>query len=132
MKWSNLCMPKFKSGLGFRALVTFNKALLAKQGWQLLTNPNTLLATVLKSKYYPNGNYLDVGLGSMPSYTWRSIHGVHDLLRHGTRWRVGAGENIWVWNTNWLPSPNTFKVNTPLNTLLEEAMVADLIKYRAY
>ncbi|KAA3466264.1 LINE-1 reverse transcriptase isogeny [Gossypium australe] len=49
-----LCDLKENGGLGFRNLANFNVALLGKQGWRLTTTPNTLLAKVLKAKYYPN------------------------------------------------------------------------------
>lgn len=36
---SSLCIPKAYGGIGFRDLSNFNKALLTKQGWKLITNP---------------------------------------------------------------------------------------------
>ena len=39
--------------MGFKNLQAFNLAMLAKQGWRLLMNPNFLVARVYKAKYYP-------------------------------------------------------------------------------
>lgn len=61
--WKNLCSLKENRGLGFQNLSQFNITLLAKQGWQLTIYPNSLLAKVLKEKYYPQSNFLEARLG---------------------------------------------------------------------
>jgi len=38
---------KAAGGLGFRDLVLFNQALLAKQGWRLIQNPSSLSAQII-------------------------------------------------------------------------------------
>lgn len=44
VSWKNLRKSKLKGGMGFRNLHTFNLAMLAKQGWRLLSNPHSLIA----------------------------------------------------------------------------------------
>lgn len=43
---------KNKGGMSFRDLESFNKALLTKKLWRILNQPQFLIATVLKEKYY--------------------------------------------------------------------------------
>ena len=47
--------------MGFKYLHAFNVAMLAKQCWRLINNPDTLCARVLRAKYYPDGNLLKAG-----------------------------------------------------------------------
>jgi hypothetical protein len=70
-------------GIGFRDMNFFNQALLAKQGWRLIHNPNSLCARVLKSKYFPNGNLLDTIFASDASPVWRGIEFGLELLKRG-------------------------------------------------
>lgn len=55
----DLCIPKIRGGMGFRDLESFNLALLAKQVWRLLFEPDSLWSRVLRAKYYPNGKLLN-------------------------------------------------------------------------
>jgi hypothetical protein len=57
-KWSKLARSKGSGVMGFRDMPLFNQAMLGKQGWQLLINPDSLVAKVLKGKYYPHGDFL--------------------------------------------------------------------------
>lgn len=43
---------KSHSGLDFKDLESFNMVLLTKQGWQIISSLKSLLAQVLKNKYF--------------------------------------------------------------------------------
>ncbi|KAA3466240.1 reverse transcriptase [Gossypium australe] len=51
--WDMLCLSKFDGGLGFKNLFLFNKALLAKQVWRILTQPQCLLARLVLTLLLP-------------------------------------------------------------------------------
>ncbi|GKV43150.1 hypothetical protein SLEP1_g50482, partial [Rubroshorea leprosula] len=50
MEWKKLATSKRTGGLGFRAMRDFNLAMLGKQGWRLLTYPDSLAARLMKAK----------------------------------------------------------------------------------
>jgi hypothetical protein len=46
LAWDRLASPKSHGGLGFRDLHSFNLAMIAKQGWNIITKPHTLVARI--------------------------------------------------------------------------------------
>lgn len=79
--WERLCSPKSVGGLGVKNLKLFNMDMLAKQGWRIMNNVNPLVTNILKARYFPNSDFLGVGLGVNPSYVWRSIVSTHNALK---------------------------------------------------
>ena len=77
--------------MGFRDLQVFNLAMLAKQGWRLVCNPDTLVARILRAKYFPNGKFLEATMGNNASYTWKSIVATKKVLEKGLLWKVETG-----------------------------------------
>jgi hypothetical protein len=111
----------------YRDFRSFNKALLAKQGWQLLHLPHCFLLKIMKAKYYRGGNFLDSHLGNCPSFAWKNIHSSVDLIREGLIWQVGNGAKVHIWKDKWLPKKSTFMVQSPSRLLDPKARVCDLI-----
>ncbi|MCH86642.1 putative ribonuclease H protein, partial [Trifolium medium] len=102
--WKYLCKEKKEGGMGFRTIKEFNLAMLAKQGWRFLQNEESLLTRCLKGRYFPRSNFLHATLGYNPSYTWRSIFLPRlEIIDHAGLWKVGDGQNIKIWEDNWLP-----------------------------
>jgi hypothetical protein len=67
----------------FHDLHAFNAALLAKQCWRLMDEPNSLCARLLCAKYYPDGNLLNAKLKSGSYFTCQSvIYGIQ-TFNHG-------------------------------------------------
>jgi hypothetical protein len=114
VKWSTICKHKKHGGLGFRELRAFNEALLAKQGWRCITQPNSLMAQILKAKYHPKTSFLRANTENrQTSYTWYSIQKASWVLRKGGLWNIGNGGSISIWNDCWLPRQQGHKVWTP-------------------
>jgi hypothetical protein len=103
VSWETMTLPKKEGGLGYKDLHSFNISMLAKQGWRLLTEPNSLCARVLKARYYPNCSVFQAQPSNGISYTWRSILKGIELLKEGVIKRVGNGVSVDCWNDPWIP-----------------------------
>jgi hypothetical protein len=83
MYWEKMSYAKAKGGLGFRDIVCFNKALLAKQSWRLMQNPHSVAAKVISAKYYHRGSFMSAKVGNKPSYAWQNISAGWELFQKG-------------------------------------------------
>lgn len=54
-------------GLGFRDIQCFSLALMAKIGWRLIHNLESLLARVLRDKYFPGKTFREASSGKKTS-----------------------------------------------------------------
>ncbi|CAL1381267.1 unnamed protein product [Linum trigynum] len=62
-----MLLPKEEGGLGLRDLEGFNTAMLAKQVWRLHQRPSSLVAKIMKAKYYKNTSILEGNIGYRPT-----------------------------------------------------------------
>lgn len=102
ISWNRMCRSKDAGGIGLRDLSAFNDALLAKQCWRLVTNPDSFAATVLKGKYFPRTTFWDAKVPPNASYTWRSILSARDLLWQGSKWVIGDERLVRFWKDKWI------------------------------
>ncbi|GJY97600.1 hypothetical protein Tco_0514510 [Tanacetum coccineum] len=89
-----MCMSKFQGGIGFRHFGMFNRSLLAKQVWRMITVLTTLAAKLLKARYFPRSTYFDASVGYRPSYIWPTLISVKEIVCKGCKWNIGDG-NVW-------------------------------------
>ncbi|CAN1161426.1 Uncharacterized mitochondrial protein AtMg00310 [Linum perenne] len=125
--WSSgqtLCETKARGGLGFKSFTDFNLALLAKQGWRILMNPEALWVKLLKSIYFPRTDFLTAKKGARPSWIWASIFKARDVVALGAFKRVGDGTSININDDPWIPSLPKF--TTPFNGCSDQ-MVSEWI-----
>lgn len=101
--WDRMFKRKTQGGLGFRKLHEFNIALLEKQAWRFVLNPDCLVSKIFKARYFPNGSFLNTIIGSNRSYAWQSILEAQVILKKGAVRRVCFGETISIENDSWLP-----------------------------
>ena len=81
VSWERLCKAKEVDGMGFKEIEKFNDALLTKQVWRLMHNPDTLCFRVFKARFFPNCSILDAKESNFGSYAWKSILGARDVIK---------------------------------------------------
>ncbi|CAA7023512.1 unnamed protein product [Microthlaspi erraticum] len=125
--WKKLTRSKKDGGLGFRDVEAFNDALLAKLSWRILTNPNCLLARVLKGKYFRYTSFLEARPRKSASHGWQGLLVGRDLLRLNLGKAIGNGEATSIWNDPWLSLETPTKPMGPATLGTAEWTVAKLI-----
>ncbi|GAU28887.1 hypothetical protein TSUD_293390 [Trifolium subterraneum] len=76
------CVRRMNELRGFRNFEAFNKAMVAKQVWNIVQNPNSLVAKLIKARYFPR---------------WRIGSGDNIRVMHDP-WLRGSANR-------WVPSP---------------------------
>jgi hypothetical protein len=99
--------------MGFRDFHSFNLAMLSKQVWRLISDPDLLCARVLRAKYYSHGDILKAGPKAGSSFTWQSILVGLTTFKRGYIWRIGTGDNVDIFQDSWIPSSPDRRVLTP-------------------
>ncbi|XP_012833681.1 PREDICTED: uncharacterized protein LOC105954555 [Erythranthe guttata] len=97
----------------FWDLQSFNLALLPKQAWRLISNPDSLLAHILKVRYFAGSDLWSASIGTRPSTTWKSILVTREFLREGTRRRIDDGNSTCIWSDPWLEGEGKPRILTP-------------------
>lgn len=102
VSWEKLCSSKEEGGLGLRSMGLMNKALMARMGWKFVTEPDSLWASILGSKYLNNSSFFNCEANSKSSYTWRSILKGKDILKMGSKWVILNGQRAKFWLDWWI------------------------------
>ena len=128
--WGVLTRSKKEGGMGFRDLKDFNLAMLAKQGWRLIQDKDSLLYKCFKARYFPRCTFLEATDVPNSSYVWKSLRAAQPILKKGCCWRVGDGAAIKVMVDKWIPNQVTNRVLHPPVEEEWEWRVSDLIDWR--
>ena len=66
--WDKLSISNQEGGMGFRELSDFNLAMLAKQGWRMHRDHDSLLSKCFKARYFPRSTFLKAKVSLGCSY----------------------------------------------------------------
>nr|XP_023871779.1 uncharacterized protein LOC111984377 [Quercus suber] len=125
--WEKLCEAKEMGGMGFKEIEKFNDALLAKQVWRMINNPNSLCFCVFKARFFPNCSILEAKDSISGSYAWISILSARDVIWKGVVWRIGNGQSMRIKEDKWVPRRASNSIISPLPSILPETRVSSLI-----
>ncbi|GJM94882.1 hypothetical protein PR202_ga11565 [Eleusine coracana subsp. coracana] len=96
IKWDSLTRPKMAGGTGFKDLPMFNKAMLGKQRWRLITRLESLCSRELKGRYFHDGEFMNATRKKHASQTWRAIWAGREVLEKGMLRRISNGSTTKI------------------------------------
>uniref|UniRef100_A0A803PUV9 Reverse transcriptase n=1 Tax=Cannabis sativa TaxID=3483 RepID=A0A803PUV9_CANSA len=95
--WDQLCLPKSRGRPGFRKTVEMNQAFLAKWGYALITDNQSLCCKVLRAKYLKGKSFFKCSSKNSDSLFWKNVVKTKEILSRG------------AYHVSYLlPSPMTF------------------------
>ena len=104
--WETLVRLIQDDGLGLFNMEGFNKALIAKQLWNIVSNPHSLLAKLVIQKY-GRGLIENISSHHFNSFwRWKPIVQVSNIIIEHLRWQVVDGYNINLPSKFWWKMPN--------------------------
>nr|XP_027120678.1 uncharacterized protein LOC113737688 [Coffea arabica] len=127
VSWEKITQVKGNGGLGFRDLEHFNSALLAKQLWRILMQPDLLVSRVLGAKYKIAQTGWDGEAPKNATWVWKSIYSSGLVLKKGMWKRVGDGTTINIWRDKWIMASPTWRIATQKPPACNLQTVADLL-----
>ncbi|KAK4387680.1 hypothetical protein Sango_2374600 [Sesamum angolense] len=66
-------------------------------GCCLVTRPESLLNWVFKARYFPHSDFFAAHLGYKSFILSEEHYGFREVLKRGTKWRIGDGHSIRIW-----------------------------------
>lgn len=101
--WADIARCKGEGGLSFKDFSDMNFALLAKQAWRVIQNPQALWVRELQSLYFPDSEFLRAKRKRNDSWIWASLLHGRDIILSSARWAIGRGDRILIHHdTGWL------------------------------
>lgn len=103
VRWSKVTHPNKKGELGIRSTRSMNRAFMAKLGWRIMKEDNSLWANIFVNKYMGGERDVDkIRKREGASNAWKGIvEGAH-TLRHGWKKFPRNEINTIFWLDSWL------------------------------
>lgn len=127
LAWSDMSISKCRGGLGFRSLYGFNIALIGKQCWKFMKEPQSLLSRIYKARYFPDCHLLQAKMRTVASFIWAGLMITKDSLTNGFRWVLGDGKDINAVADPWLRNKDGYRVDQTMNYGVTNIPVSEFI-----
>lgn len=82
IRWSRICLPKERGGLGIRNMQLFYFALLGKWKWRIIADNPSVWPDLLKILYGENGLLHN----RQASTWWKDLKGLDECVTGSTGW----------------------------------------------
>ncbi|GAV92425.1 zf-RVT domain-containing protein, partial [Cephalotus follicularis] len=100
VKWSKVCLPRQEGGLGIKSLKSWNRALLLKQIWNLLTD-HSLWVQWCKVNLIRKHNFWTLSSYGPLSWSWKQIILLRKTALNHLRYVTGKGDKFSLWFDPW-------------------------------
>ena len=80
-----------------------------------------------RQDFFPHCLFMEAKDSASGSYAWKIILKGREVIEMGSRFRVGNGKNIKIWQYHWLPIKHPPLVTSPIIESLEDVTVDCLI-----
>jgi hypothetical protein len=102
--WEHLCCPKQEGGLGFKSILIWNKAAIAKHIWFLISGgEQSMWCQWVKSYLLKGKSFWEVKMPSSPSWVWRKLLNLRPIVQPHIKIVIGNGKATSLWFDNWHP-----------------------------
>ncbi|XP_028119112.1 uncharacterized protein LOC114316616 [Camellia sinensis] len=82
----------------------WNKAAIAKHVWYLFSGGEcSMWCQWVKSYLLKGKSFWGIKMPSDPSWVWRKLLSLRDLIFSIIKFKLGNGENVFLWHDNWHP-----------------------------
>ncbi|KAJ9536694.1 hypothetical protein OSB04_un000167 [Centaurea solstitialis] len=102
ISWKTVCRPRECGGLGFKNLAIWNRALIAKNLWDIITDRQTLWVSWLRTLQLSSSNFWVVRKSNTWSWVLRKMMDLRCNIRPFLRVTIGNGRRTNAWEDTWL------------------------------
>ncbi|KAJ9536655.1 hypothetical protein OSB04_un000128 [Centaurea solstitialis] len=102
LSWDVVCRPLEKGGLGIRRLGIWNRAMVTKHLWDILSDRSTLWVQWVRCHYLQGNSLWSTTPKASWSWVFRKLLDLRPLVRRFFFHRIGNGEHTNAWMDTWL------------------------------
>lgn len=101
LAWDKVCRPKESGGLGFKRLSIWNRALVSKNLWDILSSRPTMWVEWVKRMCLRNSNFWLAKAHRSWSWVFRKMMDVRPQIRPFVHVAIGDGACTHAWEDSW-------------------------------